>query len=46
MHRPPAIKLFLDFGPDIETLRANCLAETGLPAPQQPVWRVQKERAA
>ena len=26
-------------GPDIETLRANCLAETGLPAPTQPVWR-------
>ena len=26
-------------GPDIETLRANCLAETGLPAPVQPVWR-------
>jgi N-methylhydantoinase B len=22
-----------DFGPDIETLRKNCLAETGLPAP-------------
>jgi N-methylhydantoinase B len=27
-----------NFGPDIETLRANCLAETGLPAPKQPVW--------
>jgi N-methylhydantoinase B len=27
-----------DFGPDIETLRANCLAETGLPAPIQPQW--------
>ncbi|WP_439486897.1 hydantoinase B/oxoprolinase family protein [Blastomonas fulva] len=27
-----------DFGPDIETLRANCLAETGLPAPIQPRW--------
>lgn len=25
-------------GPDIETLRANCLEETGLPAPKQPVW--------
>ena len=39
-----------DFGPDIETLRANCLAETGLPAPRQPVWRTrstdQKECAA
>ena len=27
-----------NFGGDIETLRANCLAETGLPAPKQPVW--------
>ena len=27
-----------DFGPDIETLRANCLAETGLPAPKAPQW--------
>lgn len=27
-----------NFGPDIETLRANCLAETGLPAPKQPKW--------
>ncbi len=27
-----------DFGPDIETLRANCEAETGLPAPIQPRW--------
>jgi N-methylhydantoinase B len=26
-----------NFGPDIETLRANCLAETGLPAPKKPV---------
>ncbi|MEP3226244.1 MAG: hydantoinase B/oxoprolinase family protein [Parasphingorhabdus sp.] len=25
-----------NFGPDIETLRANCLEETGLPAPAQP----------
>ncbi len=25
-----------NFGPDIETLRANCLEETGLPAPVQP----------
>uniref|UniRef100_UPI001CFCE655 hydantoinase B/oxoprolinase family protein n=1 Tax=Novosphingobium profundi TaxID=1774954 RepID=UPI001CFCE655 len=28
-----------NFGPDIETLRANCLEETGLPAPKQPMWR-------
>ncbi|RGP41451.1 N-methylhydantoinase (ATP-hydrolyzing) [Altererythrobacter insulae] len=27
-----------DYGPSIEELRANCEAETGLPAPQQPVW--------
>ncbi len=25
-----------NFGPDIETLRTNCLEETGLPAPVQP----------
>ncbi len=25
-------------GPGINALRANCLAETGLPAPTQPVW--------
>ncbi len=28
-----------DYGPGIETLRANCKAETGLPAPIQPVWQ-------
>ena len=33
----PALALF-DYGPGIEALRANCLAETGLPAPRQPVW--------
>ena len=27
-----------DFGGTIEALRANCEAETGLPAPQQPQW--------
>lgn len=27
-----------DYGPGIETLRANCEAETGLPAPIQPRW--------
>lgn len=26
------------FGPDIETLRANCEEETGLPAPRKPQW--------
>ena len=30
-----------DYGPSIEELRANCLAETGLPAPIQPRWRTQ-----
>ena len=34
-----------DFGPDIETLRANCQAETGLPAPRQPVWAAAQARA-
>lgn len=33
----PALDVF-NFGPDIETLRANCEAETGLPAPEQPKW--------
>ena len=27
-----------NYGPGIETLRANCEAETGLPAPVQPEW--------
>lgn len=27
-----------DFGPDIATLRARCLEETGLPAPHAPRW--------
>ena len=27
-----------NYGPGIDALRANCLAETGLPAPAQPVW--------
>jgi N-methylhydantoinase B len=39
-----AIELF-DYGPDIETLRATCLAETGLPAPVQPRWAVYLEAA-
>lgn len=39
-----AIEVF-DFGPDIETLRENCEAETGLPAPVQPVW-LRHDRAA
>ncbi|GGB51210.1 hydantoinase B/oxoprolinase family protein [Blastomonas aquatica] len=30
-----------DYGPSIEELRANCLAETGLPAPIQPRWHTQ-----
>lgn len=29
-------------GPDIETLRSNCLAETGLAPPQQPSWHQQR----
>lgn len=31
--------LLFNAGPGIEVLRANCLAETGLPAPVQPVWQ-------
>jgi len=27
-----------DYGPGIDVLRANCEAETGLPAPIQPRW--------
>ena len=34
-----ALPLF-DYGPGITVLRANCLAETGLPAPIQPEWAV------
>lgn len=34
----PANRGVFNFGGDIETLRAACLAETGLPAPHQPVW--------
>lgn len=33
------IDAVFDYGPDIATLRAECLAETGLPAPRQPVWQ-------
>jgi N-methylhydantoinase B len=36
--RPPA-EIF-NFGPGIDDLRRNCEAETGLPAPIQPVWTV------
>jgi N-methylhydantoinase B len=34
----PANDSVFNYGPDIATLRANCLAETGMPAPIQPVW--------
>ena len=33
----PALELF-NYGPPVETLRANCVAETGLAAPVQPIW--------
>jgi len=33
----PALKLF-NYGPGLDALRANCVAETGLEAPIQPVW--------
>ncbi len=35
----PGNDLF-NFGGDVETLRAACLAETGLPAPRPPVWHM------
>jgi N-methylhydantoinase B len=35
--RGPTIPTF-DYGPPIEQLRANSLADTGLEAPKQPVW--------
>ena len=34
--RPP-LELF-NYGPGIDALRSNCVAETGLEAPIQPVW--------
>ncbi|RIK91827.1 MAG: 5-oxoprolinase [Proteobacteria bacterium] len=34
----PANEIF-NFGPTIAELRRRCLAETGLPAPEQPQWR-------
>jgi N-methylhydantoinase B len=36
--RATALPVF-DTGGDIETLRASCLAETGLPAPRAPIWQ-------
>lgn len=38
----PANDSVFNYGPDIETLRKNCLAETGLPAPIQPIWAAQE----
>jgi N-methylhydantoinase B len=34
-----------NFGPSIDDLRSRCEAETGLPAPRQPVWRQAREAA-
>ena len=34
----PALEVFMR-GPSIEALREHCQAQTGLPAPRQPVWR-------
>ncbi|MEQ1549057.1 MAG: hydantoinase B/oxoprolinase family protein [Chakrabartia sp.] len=42
--RPVSDSVF-NFGPSIEMLRANCLMDTGLPAPIQPVWRLAKAAA-
>lgn len=38
MHRSRGEAKLFDFGPSIADLRAQCEAETGLPAPVQPVW--------
>ena len=35
--RPAELPVF-DMGPPMETILANCEAETGLPAPRRPVW--------
>jgi N-methylhydantoinase B len=43
--RPDAGSVF-NFGPDIETLRARCLEETGLPAPSQPTWAMHRESSS
>ena len=40
-----AIEVF-DFGPDLDTLRATCEAETGLPAPRPPRWQHALQEAA
>jgi N-methylhydantoinase B len=37
--RAPSGSVF-NFGPGIDSLRTDCLADTGLPAPVQPVWQV------
>ena len=42
--RPADLPTF-NFGPDIAVLRAQCLAETGLPAPRRPRWHHQAEAA-
>jgi N-methylhydantoinase B len=41
----PALGVF-NFGPSLEQLRTTCEAETGLPAPKQPVWLAQQKLAA
>ena len=35
-----------DYGPSIEVLRANCEADTGLPAPIQPEWHIEAQAEA
>lgn len=41
-----AVLPVLDHGGYIETLRANCLAEIGLPASKQPIWHAKFAIAA
>jgi N-methylhydantoinase B len=35
--RPDELPVF-DKGPEMDVILANCLEETGLPAPTRPVW--------
>ena len=44
-HDRPALSVF-NRGPSLDALRARCLSETGLPAPQPPVWRNAATRLA
>jgi N-methylhydantoinase B len=42
----PSVAPLFNFGPSIDDLRAASLAETGLPAPRQPLWAAAPRLAA